>query len=97
MVHPSPIHVNISFSPKSLTIQIYKHLQSCLTCNGDVGSGLDIAVDTAVESTVVQLCVFNGQLQGASSIFNLVFEIALQQLIPFPPLHRKARLRQLAT
>lgn len=72
------------------------HFQPCLTRNGDVGCGLGIATDTAVESTVLQLCVLDGHLQQAVSIPYLVLEVSLQQLLPFPPLRSAAGLGQLA-
>lgn len=67
-----------------------------LTSNGNVGCGLGVSVDAAVKSTVLQLCVFDSQLHDAGSIFYLVLEIILQQLLSLPPLHSKARFRQLA-
>ena len=81
---------------KCINTKTCLHLQCSLTSNGDIGCGLGISVDAAVKSAVLQLCVFDGQLHDAGSIFYLVLEIILQQLLTLPPLHSKAGFRQLA-
>lgn len=63
-----------------------------LTCYCDVGCGFNVTIAAAVKSTVHQLCVFDGQLHDAMSISNLILEIVLKLLLPFLPLHSKARL-----